>query len=138
MKLLLIAATTLIGLTSAHGQEKTRIVLDCKATKIIASSLEESFSVDEYPEVTVTAKSTSNPLLPAIMEELQVTIGANSALRKGEDNVRMILNQSEGLGHKKYVVTFKDGETITVEAQKMGPSTLTSSDGSLEANLRCK
>lgn len=137
MKLLATVLITLLGLT-AYAQEKSRVALDCKARKIIASSFEESFSVDEYPQVKVIAVDKSNPLLPSIVEEFTVSIGANEELRAGRNGVVSVRSRNEGQGHQKYVVAFSDGNTITVEAQRLGKASLTSLDGSLEAVLKCK
>jgi hypothetical protein len=136
MKVFMSLIITLMGLTT-YAQEKSRIALDCEAVEISSSEFEEAFSVDEYPQVVVRAIDKSNPMLPAISEEFTVSIGANRAYRAGQDGVLSIRNKSEGQGHQKYVVAFDDGKMIYIEAQHLGQASLSSSDGGLEATLRC-
>ena len=121
--------------TVAFGVPKERTALACRAVKIDASPFEEAFSVKEYPTVKVNAIDKSNPMLPAIVEQLEVEIGANSPYKVGEDGVVAIRNRSES-GKFKFVIVFKDKSTVTVESFR-GAGKLSSSDGQLVADLRC-
>lgn len=138
MKLLTLTIATFLLGTAAYAQQNSETALNCRAVEIYASDFEEAFTTEEYPEVRVESINKSNPLLPSIMKEFTVSIGANGAYVKGESGVRRIRDESEDQGHQKYVVIFDDGRSITVESQHLGKSSLTSSDGSLEAELICE
>jgi hypothetical protein len=101
--------------------------LDCVAVEIVASPFEESFSLEEYPEVQVLTTGFS---------KYQVKIGAN-LFEPGVGEVRWIANNSRGNGYR-YIVAFKDGSTFAIQADidTMDGSVLSSS-GKLTAKLKC-
>ena len=75
--------------------------LDCVATDVYGGPLEESFSVEEYPEVTVTAK--------------EVSIGASSYSKADGSSISIKTNSKSILVE---VVTADESEQFDITVNK--------------------
>ncbi len=125
MKTVVVAS---LLLASAPLFAAERNILECQATRIVSSPFEEAFSVEEYPEVTVSVDKDDE-------EKLSLQIGSNGAYVHGEDGVT--IRDHGGARGFRYVVTLRDRSEITLTSIG-NRGRIFSSHEDLEAQLKCQ
>jgi hypothetical protein len=99
--------------------------ISCVATKVSGGPLEESFSVDEYPDVTVNeteasigASHYSTDDQDSIeIKETATLVKADIVVASGEESFEVVVNKKKKTGKVVYRTTNED-ETETIATLK--------------------